>query len=207
MGHNPVGTRTSLQDVCKWTGSMKMSWRRLDAFLRAMSPSNDIYYIPLGDVFNTSCSYDRKKTTRRPVLMTFAIGLEACRCLEDVLMPSSKLCHYQIKYFKAPLVTSSTRHVHKTTRRPPEDQSSWRLQVHLKIEDVLKTSWYLLQGCVTIKLNISKPNWWRLQHVMFIRPQEDHPKTSPHGVCKCTWRSKMCWRRLDTFFRVVSLSN
>ena len=110
----------------------------------------------------------------------FAIGLEACRCLEDVLMPSSKLCHYQIKYFKAPLVTSSTRHVHKTTRRPPEDQSSWRLQVHLKIEDVLKTSWCLLQGYVTIKLNILKPNWWRLQHVMFIWPQEDHPKTSPH---------------------------
>ena len=31
-----VGTRTSPQDVCKWTGSMKMSWRRLDAFFRAM---------------------------------------------------------------------------------------------------------------------------------------------------------------------------
>ena len=97
--------------------------------------------------------------------MTFASGLEACRCLEDVLMPSSKLCLYQIKYFKAPLVTSSTRHVHKTTRRPPEDQ------VHLKHEDVLKTSWCLLQGYMTIKWNILKPNWWRLQHVN---------KTSPH---------------------------
>ena len=128
----------------------------------------------------TSSTRHVHKTTRRPDLMTFAIGLEACRFLEDVLMPSSGLCHYQIKYFKAPLVTSSTRYVHKTTRRPLEDQSSWRFQVHLKHEDVLKTSWCLPQGYVTIKLNILKPNWWRLQHVMFIWPQEDHPKTSPH---------------------------
>ena len=151
---------------------------------------------------------------RGPVFRTFASGLEAWRCLEDVLMPSSWLCLYQmiyftaplvtsstrhvhkttrrppedqsswrlqldwkhadvlntswsllqsyvtIKYFKAPLVTSSTRHFHKTTRRPPEDQSSWRFQVHSKHEDVLKTPWCLLQGCyVTIKLNILKPNW------------------------------------------------
>ena len=89
-------------------------------------------------------------------------------------------------YFTAPLVTTSTRHVHKTTRRPPEDQSSWRLQVHLKHEDVFKTSWCLLQGYVTIKLNILKPNWWRLQHVMFIWPQEDHPKTSPHNIMTFT---------------------
>ena len=112
--------------------------------------------------------------------MTFAIGLEACRFLEDVLMPSTGQCHYQIKYFRAPLVTSSARHVHKTTRRPPEDQFSWRFQMHLKHEDVLKTTSCFPQGYVTIKLNILKPNWWRLQHVMFIWPQEDHPKTSPH---------------------------
>ena len=140
--------------------------------------------------------------------MTFAIGLEACRCLEDILMSSSKLCQYQIKYFKAPLVTSSTRHVHKTTRRPPEDQSSWRLQVHLKIEDMLKTSWGLLQGYVTIKLNILKPNWWRLQHVMFIWPQEDNQKTSPHDVCKWTWSMNASWRCPNAFFAVmIKLSN
>ena len=81
-------------------------------------------------------------------------------------MPSSRLC-------QGPLVTSSTRHVYKTTRRPPEDQS-WRLQLDLKHEDVLKTSWCILQGYVIIKSNILNPPWWRLQHVMFIRPQEDH---------------------------------
>ena len=85
------------------------------------------------------------------------------------------------------------------------DQSSGRLQVDWKHEDVLKTSWCLLQGYASIKWYILQPPWWRLQHVMFIRPQEDHPKTSPHDVCKCTWRSKMCWRRLDAFFRVMSL--
>ena len=116
-------------------------------------------------------------------------------------MPSSGLCLYQMIYFTAPLVTSSTRHVHKTTRRPPEDQSSWRLQVHLKHEDGLKTSWCLLQGYVFIKLHILKPNWWRLQHVMFIWPQEDHPKTSPHNimtftseyVLKTSWRLGHCY--------------
>ena len=89
--------------------------------------------------------------------MTFAIGLEACRCLEDVLMPSSKLCHYQIQYFKAPLVTSSTRHVHKTTRRPPEDQSSWRLQVDLKNECVLMRSSRLWSS-------------YQIKYVHFVKP-------------------------------------
>ena len=39
----PVGTRTSLQDVCKCTGSMQMSWRRLDAFFKTKSLSNKIF--------------------------------------------------------------------------------------------------------------------------------------------------------------------
>ena len=87
------------------------------------------------------------------------------------------------------------------------DQSSGRLQVDWKHEDVLKTSWCLLQGYVSIKWNILEPPWWRLQHVMFIRPQEDHPKTSPHDVCNWTGSMKMYWRRLDAFFRAMSLSN
>ena len=80
------------------------------------------------------------------------------------------------------------------------DQSSWRLQVDWKHEDVLKTSWCLHQGYVTIKWNILEPPWWRLQHVMFIRQQEDHPKTSPHDVCNWTGSMHMSWRRLDAFF-------
>ena len=97
---------------------------------------------------------------------------------------------------KPPWWLSSTRHVHKTTRRPPEDQSSWRFQVHSKHEDVLKTPWCLLQGCyVTITLNILKPNWWRLQHVMFIWSQEAHRRpvlmTFAIGLEAC--------RRLDAF--------
>ena len=53
-------------------------------------------------------------------------------------MLSSRLCDYQMKYFKVLLVTSSARHVHKTTRRPLEDQ--YRLQVDLKHKDVLMLS-------------------------------------------------------------------
>ena len=98
---------------------------------------------------------------RGPVFRAFASGLEAWRCLEEVLMHSSGLCHYQMKYFRAPLMTSSTRHVHKTTRRPPEDQSSWRLQVDLKHECALKMSWCVLYGY----------DWIRLQNVIFM--QED----------------------------------
>ena len=74
-------------------------------------------------------------------------------------------------------------HVHACTLPSGHaDQSSGRLQLDWKHADFLKTSWCLLQGYVTIKYNILKPPWWRLQHVMFIRPQEDHPTTSLEDV-------------------------
>ena len=111
----------------------------------------------------TSSTRHVHKTTRRPPedqsSWRLQNALEDRRCIEDVLMPSSKPCHYQIKYFKAPLVTSSTRHVHMTTRRPPEDQSSWRLQVDLKHAYVLKTYWRIGHCYVTMKLNILKAPW------------------------------------------------
>ena len=151
---------------------------------------------------------DHKKTTRRRVLMTFAIGLESWRCLEDVLMLSSGLCNYEMKYFRPPLVTSSTRHVYKTTRRPPEEHPRTSPHDACNWTWSMKMSWCFLQGYVTIKWNILKPTWWRLQHVMFIRPQTYHPKISPHGVCKWTWSMKASWKCHDSFFRVmIKLTN
>ena len=100
------------------------------------------------DLQNSPCI---PQWARGSVFRTFASGLEAWRCLEDVLMSSSGLCHYQMKYFRAP--------------------------------------------------------WWPLQHVMFIKPQEDHPKTSPHDVCNWTGSMQMSWRRLDAFFGAMPQSN
>ena len=140
--------------------------------------------------------------------MTFAIGLEACRCLEDVLMPSSGLCHYQIKYLKPPwwrlqhVMFIRPQEDHPKTS--PHDVCNWTGRMHM--------SWRRLDaffgGYATIKWNILKPPWWRLQHVMFIRPQEDHPKASPHDVCKWTWSMHASWRCPDAFFTVmIKLSN
>ena len=76
--------------------------------------------------------------------MTFTSGLEAWICLEDVLTHWSLLCDYAIKYFKGPLVTSSTRHVHKTTkkttRRPVLMAFVSGLEAWMLLEDVMMRS-------------------------------------------------------------------
>ena len=59
----------------------------------------------------------QKKTTRRPVLMTFTSGLEAWMRLEDVLMRSSGLwSSYQIKYVKPLGYVFNTSYLCKKTK-------------------------------------------------------------------------------------------
>ena len=175
--------KTSPHDVSNWSGSTKMCWRRLDM------PSSGLlcHYQYQIKYFKaqlvTSSTRHVHMITRSPPEDQSSWRLQLNWKHADVLMPFSGLCHYQIKYFKAPLVMSSARHVHTTTRRPPEDQ------VHLKHADVLKTSWCLLQGYMTIKWNIL-----RAQLVTSSTRQQDQ---SSYDVYKWTWSMnvlKLSWR-------------
>ena len=140
--------------------------------------------------------------------MTFAIGLEAWRCLKDVLMPSSGLCHYQMKYFKFPLVTSSTRHVYKTTRKPPEDQYSRRLQLDLKQEDVLEDVFMLSSWLCHYQMKYFRGPLVTSSTRHVHKTTTRQPKASPHGVCKWTWIMKASWTCPDALFRVmIKLTN
>ena len=126
----------------------------------------------------TSSTRHVYKTTRIPLEDQSSCRLQVDLKHEYILILSSGLCHYikLIIYFKAPLVTSSTRHIHKTTKRPPEDQFSWRSQVDLK--HIMNASWNcpdaffrvmikltnkifkaLLDTCSTRHIYARRPNW------------------------------------------------